>query len=256
MRRKVLIIARATLLEARRTRLHWLVALALLLAFGASLFVHQIAITESARIQTAFLAASTRLAGVFIVGLYIISTMVREFNDKGLELMLSLDLPRAVYLLGRLAGFAAIALLVALAMALPQLWLAPPAAALLWGASLALELLIVAAASLFCIVTFSQIMPAASLVLAFYFLARSITAIRLMSNTALLDELAPGRSVLSLLADALALVLPPLDAFTQSAWLVNSSGGAGDLARAAVHSAVYCALLVAAALFDFYRRDL
>ena len=256
MHRQILTIARFTLLEALRTRLPWLVLLALAVALGGSLFVHQITITESGRIQTTFLAAFARLASVFVVSLYIISTMVREFNDKGLELMLSLDLPRATYLFGKLAGFAVIAALVALAMTLPLLHLAPSAAALLWGASLALELLIVAALSLFCVITFSQIMPAASFVLAFYLLSRSITAIRLMSTTALLDELNPGRGVMTFIADALALILPPLDTFTQSAWLIDANGGSNDLARIAAHSAIYVALLVAAAMFDFYRKNL
>jgi len=65
--------------------------------------------------------------------------------------------------------------------------LAAPAAALQWGASLALELAIVVALGLFCIVTFSQLMPAASFMLAFYLLARALTAIRLMSAHPLVD---------------------------------------------------------------------
>ena len=76
---------------------------------SASLFVQHIAIAETTRMQSGFLAASLRLLTVFVLSLHVAASMVREFNDKGVELLLALDLPRAGYYLGRFAGFAAIA---------------------------------------------------------------------------------------------------------------------------------------------------
>jgi len=90
---KIAIIARFTLLEAVRTRLP-LVALAIMaLLFLGGLFVQHISVTETARMQTGFLAAALRLSLVFILSLHVAASMVREFNDKGVELLLSLDLP-------------------------------------------------------------------------------------------------------------------------------------------------------------------
>ena len=99
---KVLAIAQFTLLEALRTRLLWLVLAALGSLVLASLFVQQLAIAETVRVQTGFLAASVRLAVVFVLCLHVASSMAREFNDKGIELLLSLDLPRAGYFFGKL----------------------------------------------------------------------------------------------------------------------------------------------------------
>ena len=254
-RHQILTITRFTLLEALRTRLPWLVLATLCLAVLGSLFVKQIAITETARLQTAFLAASLRLAAVFILGLYISSSMVREFNDKGLELLLSLDLPRAAYAGGKFLGFCLIALLMAALICLPISFLSPLPAVLLWGISLALELWIVAALSLFCIITFTQIMPATSFVLAFYILARAITAIRLISGSALLDQSSLSHQVTAFLVDSLWFLLPSLNLFTQTAWLVNQAEWRLIL-PIMVQSAIYISLLAGAALFDFYRRDL
>ena len=53
----------------------------------------------------------------------------------------------------------------------------------------------------------------------------------------------------------LALVLPALDQFTRSAWLVDSAAGWAAIGRA-VQALIYTALLIAAAMFDFYRRNL
>src|SRR3990172_3493696 len=182
---RIVTIARFTLLEAMRTRLPLIFVIVLGLILGTAYFIQQLAITESARLQITFSAAATRFAAVFVLSLHILTSMVREFNDKGLELTLSFALPRSHYILGRLFGFALIALLVALIAILPQLLLAPLTAALQWGLSLALELAIMTALSLFCIVTFTQLMPAASFVCGFYLLARALTAIRLISDTPL-----------------------------------------------------------------------
>jgi ABC-type transport system involved in multi-copper enzyme maturation permease subunit len=255
-REQILTLARFTVLEALRTRLIWLFVIALALIFGAAYFVQQLAITESARMQIVFSAAATRLLTVFILGLYILTSVVREFNDKGLELTLSFDLRRSDYILGRLLGFMLIALVMALIAGLPQLVLAPLPAALQWVCSLALELAIVAALSLFCIVTFTQLMPAASFVAGFYLLARTLWAIRLISDNPIVDDNPLSHRVMAWLIDALALVLPALDRFTQSAWLVDHAAGWSAVGICALQAGLYTALLGAAAMFDFYRRNL
>ncbi|HUO43841.1 MAG TPA: ABC transporter permease [Burkholderiales bacterium] len=255
--RQIAAIARFTLLEAGRVRLWWLFIAILAIACGAAWFVHQLAITESARIQTAFLAAMVRLAAVFVLTLHILTSIVREFNDKGLELILSFDLRRGDYVLGRLLGFLLIALLIALLATAPQLALAPPHAALQWGLSLACELAIVAALSLFCIMTFTQLMPAASFVLGFYLLARTLTAIRLMDAAPLTGADLPSHQVISWVIDGLALVLPALDRYAQGAWLIGDSAISWPASAAlAAQAALYTVLLAAATTFDFQRRNL
>lgn len=255
MNQQITTIARYTLLEAMRTRLPTLVTAAIALLVAASFFVQQIAITESTRMQTGFYAASMRLASVFIAGLYVAASIMREFNDKGLDVVLALDLPRSHYILGKLAGFLMIGALLAAAVSLPLVLLASPEAALAWGISLALELSIVIALALFCIVTFNQLMPAASFVLAFYLLARTLTAIRLMSAHPLTGADSPSHQVIQLLVEGLALVMPALDRWTQTAWLVNQQAGWPDIGALVWQSALYVALLTAAAMFDFYRKN-
>ena len=79
--------------------------LTLCVLLGASLFIRELAVTESARFQTGFYAAAARLCAVFITSLYVLASITREFNDKGLEVLLALDLPRSHYICGKLAGF-------------------------------------------------------------------------------------------------------------------------------------------------------
>ncbi len=255
MNQQIATIARYTLLEAMRTRLPALVAATVGLLFAASLFVHEIAVTESTRLQTGFYAASTRLAAVFIAGLHVLASMAREFNDKGLDVALALDLPRAHYILGKLAGFLMIGALLAAAVSLPLALLAEPQAAFQWGISLALELGIVSALALFCIVTFGQLIPGASFLLGFYLLARTLTAIRLMSAQPLTGVDAFSHQVIQLLVDGLALVMPAFDGWTQTAWIVNQQASWPEVGALAWQSLLYIALIAAGTMFDFYRKN-
>ncbi|MFA7242638.1 MAG: ABC transporter permease [Sulfuricellaceae bacterium] len=248
-------IAFFTLLEALRNRLIWLVLLIAAVGLGISGFLGELAITESGQIQSAVLAALLRLCAVFVLAVFVITSMVREFNDKGLELILALPLPRAAYLLGKLLGFCILAVLFAMVFGLLMTVFAPSGQAALWGASLACELAIVAALSLLCVVTFTQVISALSAVFAFYLLARSIAALQLIGHGPLQSADLSHQS-LNFVINAIAILLPRLDQFTRSEWLAYHTGAIGDLAPLLGQSAIYLVLLGGAALFDLYRKNL
>ncbi|MBI4196057.1 MAG: ABC transporter permease [Betaproteobacteria bacterium] len=248
-------IARCTLLEARRTRLPELVLAAIVFLVAAGFFTQEIAITESARVRAGMYASGMRLAAVFIAGLYVLVSVMREFNDKGLDVVLALDVPRAHYILGKLAGFLIIGVLVAAAASLPLAGFATPESALQWGISLALELGIVIAFALFCVVTFNQLMPAASFVLAFYLLARTLTAIRLMSAHPLTGEDAASRQVIRFVVEGLGLIVPAFDRWTRTAWVADQHASWPDIGSLCASGILYITLLAAATMFDFHRRN-
>ena len=248
-------IARFTVLEAWRNRLIVLVVVAVALLTLLSVFARELAVTESGRLQTAILASTLRVASVFLMAFYILVGLTREFNDKVLELMLSLDLPRPSYLMGKFLGYAIVALAVATIVTVPVALLAPIHAAMAWGCSLAMELLIIAALSVFCITAFTQPLPAATFVTAFYLLTRSITAIQLMSGSSLLGVDGFGQKASAVLADVFAFALPRMDAFTQTAWLVDNAVTQPALLNILLQTTVYVALLLAAAMFDLYRKN-
>lgn len=250
-----LTIARYTLLEALRNRLLWLLLAMALGAVGISGFLNELALTESRELQAALLGAVLRLAAVFLIATFVVTSMVREANDKGLELLMALPLPRAVYLLGKLAGFAALAVLPALLFGALALFFAPPAQAALWAVSLLCECWIVAAFSLLCMLTLNQVLPALAAAVAFYVLARVVGTLQLLGHGAATAQSA-SQQALTAGVDGLALLLPHLDRFTRSDWLVYHDGGAADLLAIAVQTAIYVALMAAAGLFDLYRKQI
>ena len=248
------ILARSVLLEARRGGLPWLALAAVALGLALAVFVSQVALTESLALQAALLAAVLRACAVFLIAAQVTASTLREFQDKGLELMLSLPLSRSTHYLGRLAGFVACGAVLAGLFALPLLAWAAPAAVALWGLSLAAECALIAAAALFFAMTLKQLVPAMAATAGLYLLARSIGAIQAIAGGPLADSSLAAR-IAQHAVDAVALVLPRIDVMTRTAWLLYELPSAGTYAAALGGALLYAVLLAAAGLFDFHRKS-
>ena len=252
--RKIIAIARFTLLEAARSRLSWLVLGTVLVLCLASLLVRELAITESQRIQVSFLASLLRITNALVIAAFIISTLQREFNDKVPSLVLALDVARSQFVLGKALGLGLVATLVALAYALPLALLAPTATWWPWTASLVLESLMIAAVSLFCGFSLRSVAAGLLVTIGFYVLAKSFAAIQLISHASLNAGSVTHRYMTGLL-DTLALLLPRLDQFAQTRWLVDGIESA-MLGGLALQTVIFVALVTCAAMFDLYRKNL
>ncbi len=254
--RAALTLARFVLLEARRTRLPLLVLCALGAGLGLAAFLSQLALTESASLQAGVLAAFYRATAVFVTAAFVVTSMVRESNDKGTELLLSLPISRTAYYLGKLAGFAASGGIVAGVFSLVMLLWSPPLAVAAWFVSLVLEVVLIAIVSLFFVVTLGDVVPALAASAGMYLLGRTVAAIQSISASPLSAEGDSMQKLASWGVDAVALLLPPLDRATQTTWLLYSPPSLGEFLHVAGGLVAYGALVTAAGLFDFHRRNL
>ena len=255
-RGRLLAVVRFTVLEAWRSPLPWLLLAAVACALAAAAFAASLALTEGARFQAALLGAGVRMAWVFIFAVYVIGSLAREINERGFEVALALELDRGTWLLGKLAGWL-LPVIAATLLLFPLLAVvASPAGAAAWCLSLAFELAIVVAAALFFTLSLGSVPAAAVLAAGFYLLARSIDALVLITSSSLL--LAPGawRDFADFAIGAMAWLLPALGRFAQGSWLADQPPAAPALALMALQCVVYVALLWAATLVDFHRRDL
>jgi ABC-type transport system involved in multi-copper enzyme maturation permease subunit len=255
MRRNLLTIAQFTLLEALRNRLLYLVLLIVAVALAFTVFLKQVAITETREIQIAFLAAMFRLVAVFVVAASVIVSQVREANDKVMELLLTRDLPRAHYLFGKLFGYLGITVMLSALFMLPLMMFVDIPRTIAWAWSLSLELAIVAALSLFCVLALNQAVSSLAVVLGTYALARSMATLQLIGSSRVNE----GNMLLDRIAnftlDGIAFFLPRLDLFTQTGWLLHRDQSNLNLPWLTLQCAVYVALLGAAALFDLKRKN-
>jgi hypothetical protein len=247
-------VARLVLIEARRGGLPWLACAAVLLSLALAAFLSQVALTESRTLQLAIVASLSRACAVFLVAAHVANSVLREMSDKGLELMLSLPLPRPAHYLGRLAGFAACGTALAALFAAPLLLWAPPAAVALWALSLALECALVAAAALFFAMSLAQLVPALAATAGLYLLSRSMAGIQSIAASPL-AEASAGHEIARWAVEGVALLLPSLDAVTRTEWLLYGPPEARAYLAALAGVLIYGALVVAAGLFDFQRSS-
>jgi hypothetical protein len=247
-------LARLVLIEARRGALPWLAAGAVAASVALAAFLSQVALTESRELQLAVVAALLRACAAFLVAVHVATSVLREMNDKGLEMLLALPLARTTQYLGRLAGFAACGATLALAFALPLLLWASPQAVALWALSLALECMLVAAAALFFAVSLGQLVAAVSATVGFYVLARSIAGVQAIAASPLAEPSAAHEAA-RWTVDAVALLLPHLDGVTRTEWLLYAMPEPRAYLQALAGLLIYGALLAAAGLFDFHRES-
>ena len=207
-------LARLVLIEARRGALPWLAVLSVLLILALAGFLSQVALTESRQLDLAVTSALGRACALFLLAIQVANSVLREMNDKGLELMLTLPFARWTQYAGRLAGFVACGALLAALFAAPLLLWARPMAVAAWALSL----------------------------------IQAIAASPLADASAA-HELARWA------IDAVAFLLPRLDAVTRTEWLLYGPPQPPAFLAALGGLAVYGLLLFAAGLFDFQRSS-
>jgi len=256
MKYPVFTIAKYTCIEAFRNRFFTLLVIGIIGIFGLGEFVGEIAITETRQIQASILGFILRFTAVFIICLYVIGSLVREFNDNAVNLIFSLPIPRHVYYFGKLAGFALLAIIISMLMSLP-LWLYADASQTgLWTISLMCESLILISVSMLFILTIESMPVAFTAVAAFYLLSRSINTILLIGQSPILETTAISQKFINSLVIMISYVLPDLDKFTQTDWLVYAYGTIQNLYIVGLQTLIYLVFLSAAALFDCSPRFL
>lgn len=251
-------VLRFVLLTGARDRMLpalWLLSLAVLLvcrALGGAMLV------EGGQTALAFASLSLRLVMVAGVVLAVCFQMRRLQETREIEAMLARPVSRTGLVLGLAGGYG----LLGLAMVLPALLalgliLTPNVSGLaLWGLSLLLEVWLAAGFALFLACSLSSAAASALTALSLYALARLATGFYDIAQAGVGDALASPLTglPLRLAAELLAAVLPRLDLFGQSSWLVygpDTAWGAGALL---MQAGLYLPLLLAATVFDLKGR--
>jgi len=254
--RHTAIVARYTVCEGMRTRLPWTIACSLLLLCVVSFAIEQLAIIESARIRLTFLGASCRLVVTAILCQHIVASMVREFHDQAVPLLLALPLKRSAYYAGKLIGYCTLGLLV---VAMAGTMLAPLSQWRLlgpWLVMLFAEAALMTGISLFCAMGTRQVLSGTLLAAAFYALARSIATIEHLAGARLTAQSEETfAQVTAAAVQLLSLALPDLSRFARTDWLVDRAATPADLVTATLHSAIYLLLVSSAGIHDLNRRS-
>ena len=258
----VFTLARFTVVEAWRSRWVWMMAACLLISFSLAVFVGELALNERLPLVLSMVAPLARLLAVMLVTLLTVSAVVREFSERSIMLMLAAPISRSTWLLGKGLGFVAISVVSAFVCAAPIWLLSPGLASVVWTVSLALELCLVASGSLLLACVLRQVPIAILAMLGLYAMSRVLGVLLLLAERAPLSTVTSNSASTSFFDTPLEigffgfleLILPRLDLFTQTQWLLN------DLPSKAVNigliqALIYGSLLWAAARIDFGSKD-
>ena len=148
MQTSVFTIARYSLLEAIRGKIIWIISTLLILSVLLSLFISQTALTETQESQVALMAGFLRLSSMLVMIFFVVSSVARDFQDKSIELIFAVSIPRYQVFLGKFFGFSLLAFLVSILYTGVLFFYADASAVLIWSLSLWCELSLVALLSL------------------------------------------------------------------------------------------------------------
>jgi len=252
---QILTIARFTILESLRNRLLLLSFLIIAISFALVEFIGDLTITEHRVTQVAILAAFLRISAVVMVTLFVVTSSLRELQDKTLEMIMAMPIHRASYYLGKLIGYFFIALLVSIIFAVLLLLYADTQQVLIWAISLFLELAIVVALSLVMLFTFNQIPAALTAVFIIYGASRIVTSIFLMSQFPVMVNTSIAQKFMDGVIELITWILPDLHRFTQTEWLAYNTADWVTLLPLLAQTVIYLVFLSFIAMFDFYRKN-
>jgi ABC-type transport system involved in multi-copper enzyme maturation permease subunit len=253
-------LTRLTLLESWRGRGGRFLFFTLIAVQLLASFVVEMAVTESNDVRLTTAAFLYRLCFLFALGVGMIASVVREHESGFVYVLLAHPVSRMHYVLGRMLGYAVVALVTTLAvMGVMAIWtpMAQWDALAVWSMSLWLELIVMGSVALFFALGLRNMVGSMVMWLAFYVLARVLDVARTMSATPI------GQDPHGLAAitgqwtfNVLGWVIPPLGNFTLSEWLVgNMTPSLESLWILALWAIAYAAICTVGAAIDFYRHE-
>jgi hypothetical protein len=248
---------RYILLTASRDFLFLGLLIGVMLATALSSVLGSTALIENQAMTLSFASASARIVLVLGIMIFVCFHLRQAFEQKEIDVLLSRPLSRFQIMLSYWLGFSLVAFLLVLAsvVVISFLPLASKMGFVFWALSLLLESLLVVALAMFAAFTLRSAVSSVLASLGFYVLGRMMA----FFLVTLESKLALGNAVVNAGAKGLlmgiSLIMPRLDLFGQSDWLVYGIQHPQDLKLAFIQMAVFIPLLLFAATVDFLRKE-
>lgn len=178
-----------------------------------------------------------------------------SFDSREMDVMLSRPLSRPRLVFAHWLGFAVVALLLVLPTCLAIAALGPVhlSGFLAWSVSLLLEGWLLIALALFASLMLKSAVASVMVTLGFYALSRLMAFFVLTADSFTIQG--PLLMACKYALKCLAVLVPRLDFFGQTAWLVYGAGLPELWWRFVVQAAVFIPLLLAASALDFQRKE-
>jgi ABC-type transport system involved in multi-copper enzyme maturation permease subunit len=248
---------RYVLLTATRDRLFLGLLLGILAAAYISHVLGSTAMLETEQMAIAFTAASARVIIMIGIIVFIGFHMRNAFDSKEIDVLLSRPISRTSLVISYWVGFAAVAacLVVPTVALVGFIGTLNQTGFLLWSVSLFLESLLVVSIALFAALTIKSGVGTVLASLAIYCLSRMMGFFLATTNAGNVFKEQKINMGAQWLMDGIALVVPRLDFFAKSNWLIYGARSYEDATLVLVQALVFIPLLLAACVIDFKRKQ-
>jgi len=226
-----------------------LVATAISATLGSTAFIEETEMTLS------FASSSSRL--ILMAGLivFICFHIRNAFDTKEIDVILSRPISRSNLVISYWLGFSFVGLLLTIPVVAIIAFIGPVnfTGFIGWSISLLLEMGIVVALALFSAFTMRSAVTAVLGCMGFYILSRMMAFFVFTSNSGMFNDI---KFVgLKWALQAISTLLPRLDFFAKSDWLVYGFVSQQDWQVCIAQALVFIPLLLAATMIDFRRRQ-
>jgi len=249
---------RYVLLTATRDRLFFGLLIGVLAAAYISNALGSTAMLEAEQMALSFTAASARV--IIMIGLivFIGFHMKNAFEAREIDVLLSRPISRTTLVLSYWLGFATVALLLVLptVILIAIIGTLNKTGFMLWSLSLFLEALFVVSMTLFAALTIRSGVGTVLASLAMYTLSRMMGFFVVATKSGgMLFQSAEVGTGARWLMNAISTIVPRLDFYAKSSWLVYGVKTYDALYLFLMQSAVFIPLLIAASVIDFKRKQ-
>lgn len=248
---------RYVLLTATRDRLFLGLLVGIILAAYISSVLGSTAMLETEQMTIAFTAASARVIIMVGVIVFIGFHMRNAFDAREIDVLLSRPISRTTLVMSYWVGFAAVAtcLVIPTIIMLAIIGTLNQTGFLLWSVSLLLESWLVVSIALFAALTVKSGVGTVLSSLAIYVLSRMMGFFLATTNATTLFKEHEINVGAQWLMKIIALVVPRLDFFAKSNWLIYGAKSYEELTLFALQSTIFIPLLIAASVIDFKRKQ-
>ncbi len=248
---------RYILLTALRDYLFLGLIFAVILAVGISSTLGNTAMVEKEAMALVFSGASARFILMMGIIVFVAFHIRQAFDQKEIDVLLSRPLSRFKIMLAYWLGFSFVSFLLVLATCtiISFLTIISGTGFAYWSASLLLESWLVVAVALFASFTLSSAVTSVLASLGIYIAGRMMAFFVATSDSQMLFHDKWVDTIFGGIIDLSSIILPRLDLFTQSEWLVYGVTRASDTSFALAQVLIYIPLLLAAATIDFKRKE-
>lgn len=248
---------RYVLLTATRDRLFIGLLVGILLAAYISSVLGSTAMLETEQMTIAFTAASARVIIAVGVIVFIGFHMRNAFDAREIDVLLSRPISRTTLVLSYWVGFAAVAscLVIPTIALMAIIGTLNHTGFLLWAVSLLLESWLIVSIALFAALTIKSGVGTVLSSLAIYVLSRMMGFFLATTNSASLFREHQVNLAAQWLMRVIAMVVPRLDFYAKSQWLIYGAKSYEELHLFLLQSVIFIPLLIAASVIDFKRKQ-